>query len=541
VFDVCVVGGGPAGLFCTLLLHQSGLRVLLLEAGGRVPIPGSPELLAGRLSDVNAHGPTDLVSAAALGGTSHWWGGRVVPFDPADFRTWPVSREELLPWYQKAAEMLGCPGALERPAPKGFDSLSDFDATHSEMWAHRRNLGRHWAHRLISPDGPALLLGARVVGMTREGSRIASLRVLIDGQQREAKANRFIIAGGGLASVRLMLAAQRKDPALFGGPGGPLGRGYMGHLTGSISDLVFERPADADAFGFQDGGRYFSRRRILPRIEAVNREDICNVAFWIEGPKNSDPSHGSAASSARFLAASAVRLMAGKRRPEDLTALGPHMKIAASAPLSAVGGLSQAAWGLAMSRIARQGFRPRRFPSAGGGGWRMVYHAEQKPDPENRIGLLDENDSAGMPKLDINFRFSEADAESVVRAHTLLDADLRASGAGSLRFTSKNMPPAVLVRTSARDGFHQLGGANMSVRPSDGVVDRNCDVHGLDNLSVISSCVFPTGGQANPTFTIMALAYRLSDRLARAHKAAYAAATAVTAGDNLQSPAPASA
>ena len=53
----------------------------------------------------------------------------------------------------------------------------------------------------------------------------------------------------------------------------------------------------------------------------------------------------------------------------------------------------------------------------------------------------------------------------------------------------------------------------MSERPEDGVVDRDCRVHGMENLHVAGSSVFPTGGWAFPTFTIVALAMRLADRL----------------------------
>jgi choline dehydrogenase-like flavoprotein len=45
------------------------------------------------------------------------------------------------------------------------------------------------------------------------------------------------------------------------------------------------------------------------------------------------------------------------------------------------------------------------------------------------------------------------------------------------------------------------------------VVDRNCRVHGIENLYISSSSVFPTTGTANPTFTIIALAIRLADHL----------------------------
>jgi choline dehydrogenase-like flavoprotein len=49
--------------------------------------------------------------------------------------------------------------------------------------------------------------------------------------------------------------------------------------------------------------------------------------------------------------------------------------------------------------------------------------------------------------------------------------------------------------------------------PAHGVVDADCRVHGLGNLFVAGSSVFPTGGNANPTLTLTALAIRLADRL----------------------------
>ncbi len=53
----------------------------------------------------------------------------------------------------------------------------------------------------------------------------------------------------------------------------------------------------------------------------------------------------------------------------------------------------------------------------------------------------------------------------------------------------------------------------MAVAPEDGVVDTDCKVHGVDNLHVAGSSVFPTSGHANPTLMIIALALRLADHL----------------------------
>jgi len=488
--------------------------VLIVEAGGKSPIPGSPDILAAQLSHPEAHGPTSIVSASAFGGSSHWWGGRVVPFDPVDFRHWPISHAELAPWYHYVAEMLDCYSMVGRPPPGAFSGLQDFHADTSESWTVDRILSHRWASRFRPGKGPDTLLHARVTGFDRVGTRIESLRVLVEGEQKAVRAKRFILAGGGLGSLRLMLTAQREHPDLFGGLNGPLGRGYMGHLTGSISNLTFNCPTDANAFGFTYHGDFIARRRIMPHAETITDKGICNIAYWLDGPRNDDPSHGSASSSARYLAASAIRAMAGKTQNSERAELGSHVKNVSKAPISAAYGLSEAAWTLAKARIGKIAHRPKQFRRAAENSWRLVYHAEQSPDATNRISLLDELDSIGLPKLNIQFRFSTTDVEAVVRAHELLDADMRAAGAGSISYTTRNVDPVSSVLASARDGYHQLGGAIISDDPRIGIVDRNCDVHGLENLSVVAGCVFPSGSQANPTLTVMALASRLADRIA---------------------------
>ena len=65
------------------------------------------------------------------------------------------------------------------------------------------------------------------------------------------------------------------------------------------------------------------------------------------------------------------------------------------------------------------------------------------------------------------------------------------------------------------DVYHHMGTARMHTDPRRGVVDADCRVHGVANLYVASSAVFPTGGHSNPTFTLLLLCFRLADRLKR--------------------------
>ena len=61
--------------------------------------------------------------------------------------------------------------------------------------------------------------------------------------------------------------------------------------------------------------------------------------------------------------------------------------------------------------------------------------------------------------------------------------------------------------------YHHMGTTRMSTNPSQGVVNENCQVHGISNLYVAGSSVFPTSGLSNPTLTLIALAIRLADHL----------------------------
>lgn len=516
-YDVCVAGAGPAGLALALRCQERGLNTLVVEAGGERPAPGYPDILAADIAEPKWHDPVEIVSAAALGGTSHWWGGRSVPLDPVDFRDWPLSYEALAPWYEAAGAFFGAKGVHDTEPPGAFARLTAFHATRDETWCPQINMAKRWSASLREAAGPNVVLNARVTGIEARDGRVTAFAVGTGANERKVRARRFVLACGGLGALRLMLLAQRTRPDLFGGPQGPLGQGYMGHLTGTIADLAPSALEDADALAFRSiGESIYARRRITARSEAVLERGIPNIAFWIDNAYNENPSHGSSVASAKYVAARLARLMATLGRDQGEADLGPHLQNIARAPFSAATGLAHALYLLASARITGRLPRSRRFTPAAQGAWLMRYHAEQRPAAANRIRLSTQHaDSIGLPKLEISFRFSREDCEAVVRAHELLDADLQAAGAGSLRWHAPREDCIEMVSGYARDGYHQLGGAPMSDDPSRGIVNPECRVHGIDNLWIASSCVFPSGGQANPTLTIVALALRIAEDLAK--------------------------
>lgn len=521
-FDVCVVGSGPAGLAVAFGCHARGLRVLVIEAGGRTPASASVTLGAPQISDPGWHAEPGLTSCAALGGTSHWWGGRTMPLDPVDFLAraeagspgWPLKYEDLLPWWQEAADLLGS-ALVETPAPGAFGMLLRHDAMRSESWGPELNLAEHWQARLEAADGPAIVLDHRVIGFEREGERVTGLR-LSGGQSTCAR--HIVLACGGLGVLRLLLNTATEHPGWLAGEA-HLGQGYMGHLTGAIADLVPADQEDIADFGclpIADGIE--ARRRIMPRAGVQEAEHLGNIAFWLDNPPMGDAAHGSGALSAKYLllrqAGFGRRLVAEGPRALALRGSGgsvaPHLRNIARHPVETLSGLGQSAY----ARMTDRYRRPEKLASSGTGGWRLHYHAEQRSDPENRVGLTQERDQDGLFGLKIDYRFGGADFASVERAHQVLDEDLQASGTGHLRYLFPKDYLRTNISEQASDGYHQLGGARMSLHFSSGVVGPDCRAHGVENLWVASSSTFPSAGQANPTMTVVALACRIAHQLA---------------------------
>ena len=163
-------------------------------------------------------------------------------------------------------------------------------------------------------------------------------------------------------------------------------------------------------------------------------------------------------------------------------------------------------------------------------------HAEQFPNPDSRVTLGHGVDALGMPRLRVDWHYLPADVDTVRQGLRALSADLARAGAARLEWDDKGLEEA-LLRDGAYGGHH-IGTARMSADPTRGVVDEACRVHGVDNLWVAGSAVFPTSGQANPTLTIVALALRLAARLATARPAASAqAATRPSAFSQAEPPA----
>ena len=164
------------------------------------------------------------------------------------------------------------------------------------------------------------------------------------------------------------------------------------------------------------------------------------------------------------------------------------------------------------ARVAR---RRGGGPGEAGPLYSLYFRAEQAPDPASRVMLSARRDALGVPEIRLDWRISSLDVDSIAGWLRVLDRDVRARGLGRLVAPPEGWQNAII------GGPHHMGTTRMSANPRDGVVDADCRVHSVDNLYVAGSSVFTTGGYANPTFTLVALALRLADTLGERLRARY--------------------
>jgi choline dehydrogenase-like flavoprotein len=526
--DVCVVGAGPIGIALAIACESRGISVLVLESGREQPDRFAATLTAGHIVDRERHAAISMAMYRGLGGTSRWWGGRCVPLDDVDFAQrphlpnagWPIPHQEISRWYEAAARFFGIGSARFTAAPAPLAAFGDVRFDQLERWVPEIDAGRRHRSHLVQSRRVTVMMGATVTELllAEDGGRVIALTLGDTNRTVRIAPRTVVLACGGLETTRLLLQVQQQRPNLFGGRDGQLGRGYMGHISGKIADLVLCDPAAVSACDFFIDDGVFARRRFTLKPEAQLRDRLLNIAFWIDNPPFHEPGHRNGILSLVWLALAIApigRLLVSEGVRVSHVGPGPHrwaghLWNVMRSPLSTLREIAAILHARLLSKPRRPGFLVR----SSNGRYALHYIAEQAATKESRIGLSDRKDALGLPFLEIELRYTETDARSVLRAHELLDRSLRQAGLGHLEYRVPAEARIASILQQARDGYHQIGTTRMGLRPQDSVVDPECRVHGIDNLYVSSSSVFPTSGQANPTFAAVALALRLAAHLA---------------------------
>lgn len=511
--DVCVVGSGAAGVPLTLELARRGKSVLLLESGGLAFDAEIQSLYEGE----NLGHPMELDYGRyrVFGGSTTQWTGRCAKLDPIDFETrdwlpysgWPIGPEDLAPYYGPAAKYCGFRAPWTRD-DEAFAAVGarvpalDPDRAGPFVWRYGpsgvrmyANFGADHEQELRRAQNVRVLLNANVVGFvaSERGGRIEALKVRsLDGRALEARADAFVLCCGGLENARLLLHSEEDTPGGVGTGRAMLGRFFMQHPRGRIARV---KTSAEMSRRLQDTFNVFATARppqheigfALPET-VQRREGLLNASAILT--YEADPNSGwerakdGLRSLAREPVAGAARLAGALADPVDVV---------------------RNAW-----RRGVQG----RHPAVRTRAIDVVIDLEQAPDPESRVTLGDGRDRLGMRRAQVDWRVSDLERRTSLRFAELLAEEFRRLGLGELELEPwlRETGP---VGTEALTGtFHHIAVTRMASDPSQGVVDADCRVHGAPNLFVGGCSVFSTGGHANPTLTIVALALRLADHLA---------------------------
>ncbi|AEG92169.1 FAD-dependent oxidoreductase [Ramlibacter tataouinensis] len=545
--DVCVVGGGAAGISLALALSGKGLSIVLLEAGKHSQDAPAQALYEGEVADEQMHSPTHRYRLRGLGGSTSLWGGRCMPYDPIDFEErswvphsgWPVAYEELVPYYV-AANNLAEAGRYAYDAREAFPfsppMIAGFTSdivrtTGLERFSCPTHFGKRYARRLqLAPD-IRVLRGAVCTGirLQADGSAVRALDIAtLEGNRFGVRARASVLATGGLETARLLLCSNDVTPAGVGNQFDVVGRYYQCHIAGNVGTLTVNGPPSDVRHGYEvapDG--VYCRRRLSIAPARQRQHQLLNAVARLHFPKITDPSHGSGVLSGLFLARKMISYEYGKRladrKPPTLADYARHLFNVASDPLDTAAFLAH--W------VSRRTLAQRKFPSVilrnRINRFSLEVQSEQQPLATSRVQLCDRTDPLGMRRIRVDWRYSRDDIDSVAQTLDLMAAELARSGAGRFSYQRATLEED-LLRYGAYGGHH-IGTARMGPDPRTSVVDRDCKLHAVSGLYVAGSAAFPTSSQANPTLTIIALSLRLADHLAQRLKPATAPALEVVA------------
>jgi choline dehydrogenase-like flavoprotein len=532
--DVCVIGAGPAGIALALDLSERGFSVLMLESGFMKEDSRTQALYQGEVADGKLHSPPDKYRQRRFGGSTAIWGGRCMPFDPLDFETrghvphsgWPISYEDLLPYYPRANELSEAGRfsyrAEDALGPNALPLISGFDSERVltnglERFSCPTHFGNRYEKQLRVSPHIKVLLGANCTGirLLPQGNAVRTVEVsTLAGNRFSVTCRATVLAVGGLETARLLLASRDVAPEGIGNFHDVVGRYYMCHIAGNVGRLTIQGPTKNVRHGYELAPEgIYCRRRLAVSPGEQRRLGLANAVARLHFPRITDPAHRNGVLSGLFLARRLISYEYGKRLNDGSSTstasqYARHLLNVATDPVDTTAFL--------MHWMSHRSLAERKFPSVilrnRTNRFSLEMHGEQFPQAKSRVTLSDKVDALGMPQLHVDWRYCSADIESIRGTLNVLSEEFAASGVAKFEYDAESLEED-LTRFGAYGGHH-IGTARMGSDERTSVVNAQCQVHSVNNLFVAGSAVFPTSSQANPTLTLIALSLRLGHTLA---------------------------
>jgi choline dehydrogenase-like flavoprotein len=484
--DICIIGGGAAGITMAREYIGTTSRVVLVESGGLDFDKKSQSLYEG----ANIGLPSFNLEVNRLryfGGTTNHWAGHCRPLDAIDFEErpwvphsgWPISRADLDPYYVRAQPIVGL-------GPFEYESL--------DFWQQKINLpelaldenrlntavynqspptrfGQEYRKELKDAQNVSVYLNANVLDIrTNEtATKVTGLKLAcIDGPKFSVSAKIFVLATGGMENARILLLSNSVRPEGLGNNNDLVGRYFMDHLLlrpGADISLSDPRVNMSLYRGLHKVHNSQMFAILASPEKLLRKEELNNFRIHIihNRPKYNMPAGRIFSQIDRKPGANIHLLTESVIRGDTNDSINLHMVL------------------------------------------------EPIPNPDSRITLSKNKDFFEQRKIDVNWQTSDKDLSNAYRAMELAALEFGRLGLGRAYgtiFKDSSRWPKIMEA-----GKHHCGTTRMSNNPKTGVVDKNCRVNNVSNLYIAGSSVFPTIGYANPTLSIVALALRLADHI----------------------------
>jgi choline dehydrogenase-like flavoprotein len=427
---------------------------------------------------------------------------------------WPLQKRELLPYYDRGRDVLKIGpdrydvefwlSAIGRPGLRRVAFASDEVIDAVSQFSPPLKFGRFYKPDLRKSHNVSVFLYANAVEIETDasGCRVQAVKLsTLTGLTARAVATVFIVAAGGIENPRLLLVSNRTHAAGLGNQADLVGRFFMDHVQLFTGSIRFS----------ESGGLYalydckFNHRN--PTISAYG---TCIAAQLMLSPEtrarekllNSLVSfasifRGEVSEAGRTLVRLKRRLR--QRKPPGGVSAGRDLLTLLSHPIDGAG------------FVASRFFRLRSLVREN----RFHVIVEPDPNPESRITLSQRRDRLGMNRVKVRWVLGPLVKRTLDRTCTLISQELRRAGIAEASLDPPNGDGEWHDGFSDEGTWHHMGTTRMHDSPKLGVVDRNCRVHGIENLYISGSSVFPTAGANFPTINIVALALRLSDHVVK--------------------------
>lgn len=508
--SVCIVGAGMAGLIAaTRLARDKQRRIVIVESGHKTYNPASNAL---NKIDSPANG-YETGRHRGLGGTSLIWSGKLLPLNPHDTLPrsyldapgWPFDIAELDPYRREIEALLGVDtesheeDITDRLDPRSL--LPEKDADISLRWPKRpstknHNLAYVFRKEIERLDNIEIWLDATASGFEFDpasGKITALTAVNHAGKTLKVAADEYLLAAGTLESTRLLLLADRQSNHAISRDCAVLGRYFNDHLCLHAGTL---QPLDRTLINQTVGDRstLSSKRLLYFELSPEAQEQTKTAsAFGCIGLKLPDFSS----------LTKAKQIFRGLKRgrldfnPADIKAIFHD--------------LPSLFWTAQWRWMRKQKYWPANAML------QIELWAEQIPQWRNRVYLSDRKDALQLPMLKLDWGKTDLDEKTFRTLAQKMDRYWKGhlTQAGRLEWNPEILNADSRLVDSAQAMAHPAGSSRMGTNPAESVVAPDLRVHCISNLSIASASVFPTSGSANPTLTIMQLAMRAADAIAR--------------------------